>query len=546
MLWADSPARAWEDGARTILYAGLATAALATGLRVRQAQALGWIIVGGVCLLGALTVIALWVDPAGYLVAGRLERPVGHASGTAAFFALAIWPCIAAAASRDLRVALRSVSYGGAGLTIGLGVLAQSRGVVLGVVTGGAIALSLGPERLRRAWLAVIAVLATAACSGWLLDPYRVYGQGGDLTATDIASAANAVAGLAVGLAFVGAALALIELRLGEAQRSRLRVAAARALAACAVGAILALALLGDPIGYAADRFEEFRSLQSISSDTSRFASLGGQRYDLWRVALDEFASQPVTGVGAGGYPFDYYELRKTVRNTSDPHSLPLRLLAETGLVGGALFACFVASLGWAGGAAWRTASPGAKRSASAFGAGGLVVVGHALVEWLWLIPGVMGPGLLLLTLAVAALERPRPRAGRGQSPLAILSAAGLLAAAAIVAVLYLSDSHLRRARIEPTPAGRLLQAQRAEAMNPWSVPARYLQASALESKGRHDAARALLRDALELEPRNFTTLGLMGDLEVRAGDASRARSYYSRALALNPRDEGLQALVRR
>jgi hypothetical protein len=41
-------------------------------------------------------------------------------------------------------------------------------------------------------------------------------------------------------------------------------------------------------------------------------------------------------------------------------------------------------------------------------------------------------------------------------------------------------------------------------------------------------------------------TLGLLGDLETRAGRRAAARSYYRRALALNPRDAGLQQLAAR
>jgi hypothetical protein len=37
----------------------------------------------------------------------------------------------------------------------------------------------------------------------------------------------------------------------------------------------------------------------------------------------------------------------------------------------------------------------------------------------------------------------------------------------------------------------------------------------------------------------------LLGDLEVRAGNEAVARSYYRRALALNPLDTGLQKLSR-
>jgi len=70
-----------------------------------------------------------------------------------------------------------------------------------------------------------------------------------------------------------------------------------------------------------------------------------------------------------------------------------------------------------------------------------------------------------------------------------------------------------------------------------------YLEASALESLGRRTEARAALDKALDHEPRNFVTLALIGDFEARQGHGQAARGFYSRALALNPRDVGLQKL---
>ena len=114
------------------------------------------------------------------------------------------------------------------------------------------------------------------------------------------------------------------------------------------------------------------------------------------------------------------------------------------------------------------------------------------------------------------------------------------------VAAIYLSDAEVRQARTEDGPSQeRLDSARSAERLNPWSVAARYQQAGALEELGRVGEARRELSDALDLEPRNFTTLALLGDLELRAGRPSAARAYYQRALALNPRDVGLQELAR-
>lgn len=70
------------------------------------------------------------------------------------------------------------------------------------------------------------------------------------------------------------------------------------------------------------------------------------------------------------------------------------------------------------------------------------------------------------------------------------------------------------------------------------------LQAGALESLGRVDAARAKLREAIDREPRSFVGYVLLGDLELRAGRAQVAEALYRRALELNPLDVGLARLV--
>ncbi|MGI8585487.1 MAG: hypothetical protein ACR2KY_03685, partial [Thermoleophilaceae bacterium] len=58
--------------------------------------------------------------------------------------------------------------------------------------------------------------------------------------------------------------------------------------------------------------------------------------------------------------------------------------------------------------------------------------------------------------------------------------------------------------------------------------------------------ARAALEQALALEPGNFATLGLLGDLESRSGNPAAAGRQYRRAAELNPRDVGLEELARK
>jgi tetratricopeptide (TPR) repeat protein len=115
------------------------------------------------------------------------------------------------------------------------------------------------------------------------------------------------------------------------------------------------------------------------------------------------------------------------------------------------------------------------------------------------------------------------------------------------ISLAYLSDVYVRTARADVGAAAqqRLDTARTAQRLNPLATPPRYLQAGALEELGRTAQARKALLGALDVEPQSFVALGLLGDLETRAGHRRAARDWYRRALYLNPRDTGLQQLAR-
>jgi tetratricopeptide (TPR) repeat protein len=119
--------------------------------------------------------------------------------------------------------------------------------------------------------------------------------------------------------------------------------------------------------------------------------------------------------------------------------------------------------------------------------------------------------------------------------------------AAVVIALTYLSDVYVRTARADTAASAseRLATARTAERLNPLAVAPHYLQAGALEQLGRRAEARRELLAVLDLEPESFVALGLLGDLETRAGNRGEAREWYRRALYLNPRDTGLQQLAR-
>ena len=563
MLWAQSPSSAFAAGDRTLLYAVMATLPLVLPAPRRALAIGGWAMTAGIGAIAVYVTVQLLINPGPLFLAGRLNAPVDYRNATALLFALAIPPCLVAAAARSYRRSLRAGALALATLCLGLVFLTQSRGILLGLGAGEVVILAFGPDRVRRTWVSALPIIAVALSSHWLLSPFHAF-DGGDgiVTGHEITIAAWGLVTAAVGTFVVGLVLALFDagVRAGSPRMRHLRQAARVGLALGAVVVVVgAGAAIGNPVTYLRQKWDQFTSLQSTTPTTTRLLTVGGQRYDLWRVAVKEFEAHPILGVGADNYSFGYYRLRRTNRNLNDPHSLVFAMLAETGIVGCALLALFLIGIAAALWSGWRRLDNGARRPAVAAAAAGTVLIGQSTVDWIWLIPGLSAIGIFLLALAAAqassepATSAPPPSApppARRRSPVAGLArsvaVAVVTAATAAVLALFLSGAYVQQARTDVgAPVAVLSAARTAATLDPWSVTPHYLEASALESEGNRPGAFVQLRDALRLEPSNAATLGVLGDFAARGHHFAAARAYYRRALALDPLDTGLAQLTR-
>ncbi len=555
MAWAQSSSDALTGAERMMLYAAIATVPFALPLSRRTLVAAAWTIAAGIGIVAAYTLIRLVVDGGPLFLAGRLNGPIDYRNGTALLFALPAWPLIVAASERGYRRVLRALALAIATLCLGLVFLTQSRGILIGLAAGACIALSLGPGRVRRAWMAVIALAGVAATSPLLLRPFHAWDAGHGIVSThDITVAAWALTGLTAASFAVGMLISVLDqgLRSGSPQMRNAHRAARVALGGGIVVALVGSAIaIGNPASFARHKWDQFTNVNAGTPTSTRYASVGGQRYDLWRVAVKEFGHAPLLGVGPDNYAFDYYRYRATNRNLSDPHGLVFALLSENGLVGVLLFATYLGGIVATVSRGWRSLGRPARLHALGPLAAGAVLLGQSTVDWIWLIPGLTAIGVLALSLGAAQVAAANPaqppiQGGSRRRIGRTAAGVGLLACAVGVLALFASNAYTDRARSAVSdPRAELSAAQTASSLNPWSVTPHYLEASAYETMGDRGAAYAQLRKALELEPENSSTLGVLGDLEARAGKLASARAYYRRALALNPLDTGLQALSR-
>ena len=99
------------------------------------------------------------------------------------------------------------------------------------------------------------------------------------------------------------------------------------------------------PLGVAAFLFFGARAALDFTDPVtpespSRFTEgSGNNRAQWWEEAARGFADNPIVGNGAAAFQVNHRRYRESNVEVREPHSLPLQLLSETGLIGFALFA---------------------------------------------------------------------------------------------------------------------------------------------------------------------------------------------------------------
>jgi len=585
--WAADPGAAVSGSDRTLFYFVLFAlgASLPWTARRLELALSAYTLALGTIAAATLVALARHPDPAA-LQAGALASPLGYHNATAALGTIGALSAILLSSSRRLAWPLRGALGAAACACLQMSLLADSRGWLYTLPLVLIAVLALAPRRGRACAWGLVPLGATLATLPWIL---RSYAPAGSLygAASERASAvlylgwarAALVAALAGGVAVGALARVDRDWRLGAGPRR-----AFRALGAAALGAAL-LALLGGAAllvadGTAARVMRQFTGDAAVRPGVVRFAQLGGDRYDFWRVGWQSFLAHPLGGLGQDNFAQAYTLARRSLEEPTWVHSLELRLLSGTGIVGFALFAAFTALALMAARRAGGDGANAARRRLVVAVAlvPEVVWLVHGSFDWFWEIPALSGAAFWWLGAAAAGARRAHrrepasrwraPRAAIGHPrragkaiawpPRAIarpLRAAFTVAAAALaaLALLALGSAYLgERAQAQASalagsqPQRALAELRQARALEPFTYQPLALAAAIQLRLHRPAAALGEVAVGLARDRASWLLWFERSLAESAAGRPAAALAALARARGLDPREPVIALAQRR
>jgi hypothetical protein len=551
MLWSANTGDAWLGVGQTLLYL---LVFWVTVTFVALGASRKWVLAAsalGPSVIAAFTLFALGPRLGDMFNHNQVIGTVGYHNGEAAFLLVSFWVAVYLGGSRRVNPVLRGAVLAGAVLCLSLAVLTQSRGAMVAMSVSLPVFFLLSGGRLRGALalapLAAALVVAFPALNGVYLE----FLDGAEPAAA-LERVLPTVWLCAAGAGLYGLLWGVVDWRWRPGP-GLVRVTGAVVLVCClagiAVGTTLFVEHAGSPSNLAQEKWTAFKSDDQSGLNQSRYLSASGSgRYTLWKVAAEDFSSHPVTGVGTQNYEATYYQLREQdVGSLRQPHSLPLEVMAERGLVGGAIFFGFIAICLGAG--LWerfRNLRPEGKAQVGALVAAVTYWSTHASVEWLWQLPAVTLPAMIFLALLVAPWGRNGGPAVITGWPLRTLGVCVAVVALMMVAPLYISDKYLEQSRAAESPKRALASVERAQDFNPFDATLPRQEAEyAIEVGDWERVERAYDRE-IELSPEHYAPYMLRATYHERRAEPAQALSYYQQALERNPLDEELQESVAR
>ncbi len=543
ILWAQVPGDAWEGANRTFVYL-LVFSLFALWPQTGRSAALllcAWVL----AMIGLAVGVLLHLDGVAHPLAlfndGRLKYPADYENACAAVWCMALWPALLLSRSERLHWALRGALAGGAVLLADVALLSQSRGSLYATVVILVLVFALLPGRVRT-FLVLIPVAAGVGATVKTVLHVGDSVHGGNVhAALHSATVAILIAAVAVGAIAALAAAAESRGAIPEGSRASLK----RAVAAIAVLALVVVlaggwVAAGNPIARAEHGWQTFKGgYGADNAQVNRLVSgLGSGRYDFYRVALDEFKAHPLVGIGADNFAQQYLAKGHEEETPHYPHSIEMRTLSQTGIVGallaiGGLGAALFAAGGVLFSAARRRTDPLAVAVASAALAGFAYWLVHGSFDWFWEFAGLGGPAFALLGLACAlAYRRPLQSAGPGGAD-APADARADTSAETSAGARGLPPA---TRRIALAGFAVLALAGAASLIAPWLGELKVQRATRIWPTAPRQAYAAL-NGAAELNPLSDQPYLLAGSIALRFGDLAYADREFARALSRDGSD---------
>jgi hypothetical protein len=564
LTWSIAPDRSWAELNRVLAYGLLTVTGVLMGATIPRAVerfATGFLLV--------VVVVAGWslgAKIAPGLISGtdtiaRLRGPLEYWNALGLLCALAAPIAVRLATDLGRPRAVRLAALEAFLLLAIVVGLTYSRGGVAAFLVGAAVITAFGSGRLRGVIAMGVAIAAAAVPLAFAFsrDGLTVNGAplGQRIHDGRLLGLVIVLAGLA--LLAAGAALLRLEPRInwsGERSRRTFRLAAAGAALLIVLGAAgLAHSQkgFGGSINQAVDDFTTVKEDRQF--DPVRLVSTNsGNRWSWWKEAAGAWSDHPVAGWGAGSFALLHLRYRHDTLPVTQAHSMPMQLLAETGIVGlllayGAVLALLAAAI-----ARTRALVGGRERDlAIALLAGAVAWLAHGFYDWDLQIPAVTAP--VLAGLAILA-GRPDPRTGE-EAVLAVADEPRYGVRAAIVAVTTLltvgaaisaglpwlaaeKSESAAEASSSRTPAAledAAAEADLAARLNPLSTRPLFVAAAVAVARGRLLEARADLLEAVDRAPDDAQAWGRLAALALQLADHEGYARATQRQFQLDPRN---------
>lgn len=570
ITWSVSPSTSWFETNRVLT----SLAVLLAGIAAARLVPRRWAVLPTSMLLA--TTIILAIGLVGKIFPGsfepdemfaRLQQPLGYWNAIGALGAinlvLALWFGTRQHGYRPLN----ALAYPAAALSVAALLMSYSRGALLAAAIGVIVWVVISPRRLHS-----ILVLGVGGGAGLFVGVWAFANTA--LSTDNVLLAARESSGLQLGvlllatlvlLLVIGMALefSLVFAGIRRHERRRLGALILCLAALVPIAGVGALATSERGIGGSVEHaWNQLTNPEATgpSSDPTRLGAVGSQRSLYWSQAFLLYRAQPLHGVGAGGFAAVQDRARGANPTiVKHAHGWVPQTLADGGwltlglqiLFGITWLLAALRAVGAWGPLRGRRHDPEHQATAAMVAAVGAFGV-TAVVDWSWFIPALTVPiALFVGWVAGRGLERAYETSEPAEP--VVRTRAWWASRGPVLALLVVATAGMVMSLVQPWRAERLQDdalialdagdlakaedlARQAADANPLTPRPIYALAQVRVAQDKQAEARALHRDAVELEPAVTTGWQRWAEFELRvAGNPQEALRLSGIALRLAP-----------